>query len=82
MIEPVTVDPGGYPLLAAGDSDSVFRSQTLTGLFRDRRKEEKSKKRSKTPPKSYSSARRSRSISRSVDAFTTLSVWKGRWSII
>lgn len=33
-------------------------------LTRDRRKEEKSKKRSKTPPKSYSSARRSRSISR------------------
>jgi len=31
---------------------------------RDRRKEEKSKKRSKTPPKSYSSARRSRSMSR------------------
>lgn len=31
-IEAVTVDPGGYPLLAAGDSASVFRSQTLTGL--------------------------------------------------
>lgn len=69
----------------------VFRSWTLSScavLFRDRRKEEKSKKRSKTPPKSYSSARRSRSISRwmaiarcclemkHLCAFTTFSVWK------
>ncbi len=37
---------------------------------RDRRKEDKIRKRSKTPPKSYSSARRSRSSSRWVSRFT------------
>lgn len=69
-IETAAVDPGGRHL----DLDhvaSVFDTPTLTGLhlvFRDRRKEEKSKKRSKTPPKSYSSARRSRSIGRWVPA--------------
>lgn len=43
---------------------NLMRSLKLCLFIRDKKKEDKEKKRSKTPPKSYSTARRSRSASR------------------
>ncbi len=60
-------DPGGLMVQAAVAVTVMllaFLKSFIKCIYRDRKRDDSGRKRSKTPPKSYSTARRSRSLSR------------------